>query len=55
MVRAVKELAMDKRTVEFIRALRAGGVRVSLAETEDALNAVDLVGIQNKEEFRSLL
>jgi uncharacterized protein with von Willebrand factor type A (vWA) domain len=46
---------MDKRTVEFIRALRAAGVRISLAETQDALNAVDLVGIQDRSEFRSTL
>lgn len=46
---------MDKRTVEFIRALRAAGVRISLAETQDALNAVDLVGITDRAEFRSTL
>lgn len=46
---------MDKRAVEFIRALRASGVRISLAETQDALNAVNLVGIMDREEFRSTL
>lgn len=46
---------MEKRTVEFIRALRAAGVRVSLAETEDALHAVEMVGIQDKTVFRSTL
>src|SRR5688572_18149243 len=46
---------MDKRTVEFIRALRAAGVRISIAETQDALNAVDLVGIMNRAEFKNTL
>lgn len=43
---------MEERIVRFIAALRAGGVRVSLAESADALNAVDLLGIQEREEFR---
>jgi hypothetical protein len=46
---------MDKRTVEFIRALRAAGVRISLAETQDALYAVDKVGIKNRQEFQASL
>ena len=43
---------MEERIVRFIAALRAGGVRVSLAESADALNAVDLLGIQEREDFR---
>ena len=43
---------MEERIVRFIAALRAGGVRVSLAEGADALNAVDLLGIQEREDFR---
>ena len=43
---------MEERIVRFIAALRAGGVRVSLAESADALNAVDLLGIQEREAFR---
>lgn len=46
---------MEKRTVEFIRAMRAAGVRISLAETQDALQAVDLVGISGKDVFASTL
>lgn len=46
---------MDRRTVEFIRALRASGVRISLAESQDALKAVDLVGIEGRSLFRSTL
>jgi uncharacterized protein with von Willebrand factor type A (vWA) domain len=46
---------MDKRTVEFIRALRASGVRISVAESEDALRGVDLVGIFDRDEFKSTL
>jgi uncharacterized protein with von Willebrand factor type A (vWA) domain len=46
---------MDKRVVEFIRGLRAAGVRVSLAESVDALNAVGTLGVTDKEIFRSSL
>ncbi len=43
---------MEERIVQFIAALRAGGVRVSLAESADALRAVDLLGVQEREAFR---
>ncbi|MBZ0290009.1 MAG: CoxE, partial [Anaerolineae bacterium] len=46
---------MDKRMVQFIRALRAAGVRISLAESQDAMFAVDAVGAANKDFFRSTL
>lgn len=46
---------MDSRVVEFIRGLRAAGVRVSLAESMDALQAVGALGITNKDVFRSSL
>jgi uncharacterized protein len=46
---------MDKRMVEFIRALRASGVRISLAEGQDAMDGVDRIGIQNMEQFRNAL
>ena len=46
---------MEKRMVEFIRALRAAGVRISLAESQDAMFAVDLVGIGKREAFASTL
>ncbi|VAW35648.1 hypothetical protein MNBD_CHLOROFLEXI01-5395 [hydrothermal vent metagenome] len=46
---------MDKRIVEFIRGLRAAGVRVSLAESVDAMNAIETLGIVNKDVFRSSL
>ena len=46
---------MDNRVVEFIRGLRAAGVRVSLAESVDALHAVEALGVTNKEVFRSSL
>lgn len=46
---------MDNRVVEFIRGLRAAGVRVSLAESVDALHAVESLGVTNKEVFRSSL
>lgn len=43
---------MEERIVQFIAALRAGGVRVSLAESADALNAVNLLGVQERDAFR---
>jgi uncharacterized protein with von Willebrand factor type A (vWA) domain len=43
---------MEERIVKFISALRAGGVRVSLAESADAFNAVDHLGIQERDAFR---
>ncbi len=43
---------MEERIVQFIAALRAGGVRVSLAESADALSAVDLLGVQEREAFK---
>lgn len=46
---------MDKRMVEFIRALRAAGVRISLAESQDAVYGVDEVGVENQNHFKSTL
>ncbi|MBZ0284630.1 MAG: VWA domain-containing protein [Anaerolineae bacterium] len=46
---------MDTRMVQFIRALRAAGVRISLAESQDAMYGVDAVGAGNRDHFRSTL
>ena len=43
---------METRILQLISALRASGVRVSLAESAEAFAAVDLMGIQDREEFR---
>jgi uncharacterized protein with von Willebrand factor type A (vWA) domain len=43
---------MEDRMIKFVAALRAGGVRISLAETADAFTAVDMLGIQDRESFR---
>jgi hypothetical protein len=43
---------MEERVVRFITALRASGVRVSLAESADAFSAINLMGIQDREAFR---
>lgn len=43
---------MEERLVKFISALRAGGVRVSLAESADAFRAVEDMGVQQREAFR---
>jgi uncharacterized protein with von Willebrand factor type A (vWA) domain len=46
---------MEERIVKFINALRAAGVRISLAESVDAFQAVDKLGIQDKAAFRTSL
>ncbi|MEZ4861872.1 MAG: VWA domain-containing protein [Caldilineaceae bacterium] len=38
--------------IQFIAALRAGGVRVSLAESADAMRAVDELGVQERNAFK---
>ncbi len=43
---------MDQRITEFVAALRASGVRVSLAETADAFRAIEQLGVRDKETFR---
>ena len=43
---------MESRILQLISALRASGVRVSLAESAEAFSAVDLMGIQDREQFR---
>lgn len=43
---------MDQRIVDFIAALRAYGVRISLAESEDAMHAIEQMGIADREVFR---
>jgi len=46
---------MDDRIIEFVRGMRAAGVRVSLAESADAMRAVELLGVVDKELFRQSL
>jgi uncharacterized protein with von Willebrand factor type A (vWA) domain len=43
---------MESRILQLITALRASGVRVSLAESAEAFLAVDHMGIQDREQFR---
>ena len=43
---------MESRILQLISALRASGVRVSLAESAEAFSAVDIMGIQDREHFR---
>lgn len=43
---------MESRILQLISALRASGVRVSLAESAEAFSAVDFMGIQDRESFR---
>ncbi len=46
---------MDKRMVDFIRTLRAAGVRISLAESIDAMHGVDEVGVGERDSFRAAM
>lgn len=46
---------MDSRIVQFIAALRASGVRVSLAESQDALFATGTIGVQDRNQFKVAL
>ncbi|BCX05066.1 MAG: hypothetical protein KatS3mg053_3004 [Candidatus Roseilinea sp.] len=46
---------MDQRIVEFISALRSSGVRVSLAESADAIKAIATVGVIDRETFKNAL
>lgn len=46
---------MQKRMIEFIRALRAAGVRISLAESQDAMFGVDETGVRNVATFKSAM
>jgi len=46
---------MDQRMIDFIRALRAAGVRISLAESQDAMFGVEALGISNRDQFASTL
>ena len=43
---------MQKRMIEFIRALRAAGIRVSLAESQDAMFGVDETGVRDAAAFK---
>ncbi len=46
---------MDQRIIEFIAGLRAAGVRVSLAESNDAFYAIEQVGVMDRDTFRAAL
>ena len=43
---------MEKRMIDFVAALRAAGVRVSIAESADAFQSVRLMGVQDRDSFR---
>ncbi len=52
---AAGEGGMEDRIVEFVRGLRAAGVRISLAESIDAMRAVETLGVTEKGLFRESL
>lgn len=43
---------MEQRIIQFIHALRAEGIPVSLAESTDAFRAISHLGIQDRQAFR---
>lgn len=46
---------MDRVLVDFIKALRGNGVRVSTSETLDAVSVIQLLGYSNRQQLRSAL
>lgn len=46
---------MEERIIRFISALRVGGVRVSLAESADAMLAIQQLGVKDRDTFRLCL
>lgn len=46
---------MNERVIEFMRGMRAAGVRVSMAEGMDAFRAIAVLGIADKATFREAL
>lgn len=46
---------MDERIVRFIAALRGTGVRVSLAESQDAFAAAQIMGVTDRQQFKEAL
>jgi uncharacterized protein len=46
---------VEERIVKFISALRSAGVRISLAESTDAMKAVETLGVKDKNGFRYCL
>lgn len=46
---------MDDRIVQFIAGLRAAGVRVSLAESADAMRATGFMGVFSRAAFKNAL
>jgi uncharacterized protein with von Willebrand factor type A (vWA) domain len=51
----IVEAVMEDRIIDFVRGLRAAGVRVSMAESVDAMQAVKILGVTEKERFRKSL
>jgi hypothetical protein len=46
---------MERRIIEFAGVLRRNGIRVSTAETLEALQACELFGVSDRDIFKSLL
>lgn len=46
---------MEKRIIDFVSGLRAAGVRISVAESKDAFQAITFLGVLNQGDFRHLL
>ena len=42
---------MEQRIIDFIAGLRAAGVRISIAESQDAFNATKCMGILDRTDF----
>ena len=49
------EAAMDRTVVDFVKALRTAEIKVSPAETLDAMQTMDIVGYDNREFLKNSL
>lgn len=46
---------MEQRVVEFVEVLRQNGLKVSVSETKDAVRALAVVGVDDREATRAVL
>lgn len=46
---------MERRIIDFIAGLRAAGVRISIAESQDAFNAIQQTGLIHRRDFQDAL
>jgi uncharacterized protein len=48
-------MAIEERLIEFVAGMRAAGVRISVAESADGFRAIQEIGAESRDDFRSAL